>query len=168
MRTSGQQHGRRSPCKSFERPTCIRRSLVSTSFPSVIQQIHSLRASGVISSHTVCALGEDKSIFRTSAGILWTVPDETLFCIRFIMPIPYAPRALQANFSTVLGNGILSACLSGLSFVPSASNSRSTNRLLLCVFRGHEYSTTSTRTKPRIRTCVSHRSSKATHTAMAL
>ncbi len=51
------------PEVSFERPTSIRRSLVSCFFADSIQQIHSLRASGVISSHTANILGSDNKAF---------------------------------------------------------------------------------------------------------
>jgi hypothetical protein len=63
-----QQHGRRIPPFNFERPFLIRISRVSAFFPDVIQQIHSLRASGVMSSHTARAFGFDASAFRKSAG----------------------------------------------------------------------------------------------------
>lgn len=48
----------------------MRRSLVSDFFADVTQQIHSLRASGVMSFHAACASREALSIFRKSAGIL--------------------------------------------------------------------------------------------------
>jgi hypothetical protein len=56
------------------------------------QQIHSLRASGVISSHFVRAAGSETSAFRKSAGTLWTTPVESLFD----MPLLY-PRNLTAE-----------------------------------------------------------------------
>lgn len=43
-----------------------------------IQQIHSLRARTVISSHWVKAFGSEMSASRRSGGILWTVPEEIL------------------------------------------------------------------------------------------
>ncbi len=51
----------------------MRMLLVSTFFPEVTQQIHSLRASGVISSHTARALGIEATAFRKSAGSLCIV-----------------------------------------------------------------------------------------------
>jgi hypothetical protein len=49
------------------------------------QQIHSLRASGVISSHAASATGLEVRVFRKSAGILCTTPPEIslLFTIGF-------------------------------------------------------------------------------------
>lgn len=43
-----QQHGRRSPCLSFDRPTSMRRARVSSRPVERIQRIHSQRAIGVI------------------------------------------------------------------------------------------------------------------------
>src|SRR6202035_1628420 len=45
-----------------------------------IQHIHSLRASGVISSHAVNACGSDVSVFFKSAGTSCTTPLEIFFC----------------------------------------------------------------------------------------
>ncbi len=50
----------------------IRRRLVSSFLADVTQQIHSLRAKGVISAHTSVTIGSDSIAFRKSAGILWT------------------------------------------------------------------------------------------------
>jgi hypothetical protein len=41
---------------------------VSAFAPEVIQQIHSLRAKGVMSFHTACAFGAPASAFCKSAG----------------------------------------------------------------------------------------------------
>ena len=43
---------------------------VSDFLPDITQQIHSLRASGVISFHVVCAAGVEARAFRKSPGIL--------------------------------------------------------------------------------------------------
>src|SRR3989344_3488004 len=72
-----QQHGLRIPPLSFESPFLIRIFLVSAFLPEVTQQIHSLRASGVISSHTARAFGAEKIAFRQSSGILCTCPRAT-------------------------------------------------------------------------------------------
>ena len=81
-----QQHGLRIPPVSFEIPFLIRIFRVSSFLPDVTQQIHSLRASGVISSHTIKAFGEEMSAFRKSSGNLCTVPVATPFVImRYIL-----------------------------------------------------------------------------------
>jgi hypothetical protein len=74
-----QQQGLRIPPLSFESAFSIRILLVSTFLPDVTQQIHSLRASGVISSHTARAAGIEIRALRKSAGILCTVPVEISF-----------------------------------------------------------------------------------------
>ena len=76
-----QQQGRRIPPLSFERPFLIRISLVSAFLPDVTQQIHSLRASGVISSHAAFAVVSDISAFRKSVGTLCTAPPDILFLV---------------------------------------------------------------------------------------
>jgi preprotein translocase subunit SecG len=68
-----QQQGRRIPSASFARVLWIRRLLVSGFLADSIQQIHSLRASGVISSHAVRAAGVAMRVLRKSAGILCTI-----------------------------------------------------------------------------------------------
>ena len=57
-----------------------RRPLVSAFLADSIQQIHSLRASGVISSHAVNACGSEVRAFFKSAGIWCTTPPEIFFC----------------------------------------------------------------------------------------
>src|SRR5579864_6959362 len=76
----GQQQGRRFPSLRLEQPHSIRRLLVSAFFADSIQHIHSLRASGVISSHAVNAGGSDVSAFLKSAGTSCTTPLEIFFC----------------------------------------------------------------------------------------
>jgi len=68
-----QQHGRRIPPLSFESAFAMRILLVSALLPEITQQIHSLRASGVMSSHVLSAAGTDAIAFRKSAGSLWSV-----------------------------------------------------------------------------------------------
>ena len=48
----------------------MRRLRVSSFFAEVTQQIHSLRANGVMSSHTPFATESDSIAFRKSAGSL--------------------------------------------------------------------------------------------------
>lgn len=50
----------------------MRRARVSSFFADVTQQIHSLRASGVISAQIAFATASDSIALRISAGILWT------------------------------------------------------------------------------------------------
>src|SRR6202040_1844913 len=68
--------GRRFPSLRLEQPPSIRRLLVSAFLADSIQHIHSLRASGVISSHAVNAYGSDASAFFKSAGASCTTPLE--------------------------------------------------------------------------------------------
>jgi hypothetical protein len=72
----GQQHGRRIPSLSSEHTlsTCCR--LVSSFLTEMVQQIHSLRASGVMSSQAASAFASDVSAFRRSAGRSCTTPPE--------------------------------------------------------------------------------------------
>jgi hypothetical protein len=72
----GQQHGRRIPSLSSEHTlsTCCR--LVSSFLTEMVQQIHSLRASGVMSSQAANAFASEASAFRRSAGSLCATPSE--------------------------------------------------------------------------------------------
>jgi hypothetical protein len=64
-----QQHGRRFPSSSWTiiRSTCS--CLVSRFLTKVTQQIHSLRASGVMLSHAARAFRREARALRISAGI---------------------------------------------------------------------------------------------------
>jgi len=53
----------------------MRRFLVSSFFAEVTQQIHSLRARGVMLAHASVTIASDSIALRKSAGILCTVPD---------------------------------------------------------------------------------------------
>jgi hypothetical protein len=64
-----QQHGRRRPLRILSKPTAIRRILVPSFFAEVTQQIHSFRASGVISAQTPFTVRSDSIAFRRSTGI---------------------------------------------------------------------------------------------------
>ena len=74
----GQQQGRRFPSTSSLLVLSIRWLRVSRFLASSIQQIHSLRASGVMFSHAACALKEDIRAFFKSAGTGWTMPSASL------------------------------------------------------------------------------------------
>src|SRR3989344_4108618 len=76
-----QQQGLRIPPRSFESAFLIRILLVSAFLPDVTQQIHSLRASGVISSHTARAAGIEIIARRKSAGSLCTTPVASAFLL---------------------------------------------------------------------------------------
>jgi hypothetical protein len=52
----------------------MRRFLVASCLAEVTQQIHSFRASGVISAQRLLAVASDAMARRRSAGTLWTVP----------------------------------------------------------------------------------------------
>jgi hypothetical protein len=75
----GQQHGLRMPPRSISMPTSMRRFLVSSFLADVTQQIHSFRASGVISVQRLFAAASDSMAFRKSAGSLCTVPPRESF-----------------------------------------------------------------------------------------
>jgi len=55
--------------------------LVSGFLTEITQQIHSLRASGVMSSHFARAAGSERSTFRKSAGTACTAPPEMAFLV---------------------------------------------------------------------------------------
>src|ERR1700741_4593951 len=55
--------------------------LVSGFLTEITQQIHSLRASGVISSHFACATESEMRTFRKSGGTLCTAPGELAFLL---------------------------------------------------------------------------------------
>jgi hypothetical protein len=62
------------PLRILSRPTVIRRFLVSSFLADVTQQIHSLRASGVMSAHTSLAMESASMALRKSAGIRCIMP----------------------------------------------------------------------------------------------
>src|SRR5438132_2620118 len=68
--------------------------LVSGFLTEVTQQIHSLRASGVISSHLARAAGSEMRTFRKSAGTLCTAPGEIVFLVMDFILYRYAIRFL--------------------------------------------------------------------------
>ena len=78
----GQQQGLRFPSLRLEQPHSIRRVLVSAFLANSIQQIHSLRARGVMSSHVSKAFASEVSAIFRSAGRSWTTPPEISFALR--------------------------------------------------------------------------------------
>ena len=57
---------------------CLR---VSGFLTEITQQIHSLRASGVMSNHSARAIASETRAFRKSAGTLCTAPREIAFLV---------------------------------------------------------------------------------------
>jgi len=77
------------PDFSFESAFPILIPRVSARFPEVTQQIHSFRASGVMSSHTESAAGADLRAFLKSEGSVCTPPPGIPFsAIELILPMP--------------------------------------------------------------------------------
>src|SRR5438874_13218682 len=72
-----QQHGRRFPSSSSDRNRWMCWLLVSAFFGQSTQQIHSLRARGVRSSHAARAFGVAIKTPLKSIGTVWTTPPET-------------------------------------------------------------------------------------------
>src|SRR5213080_4961667 len=72
-----QQHGRRFPSSSSDRNRSTCWLLVSAFFGQSTQQIHSLRARGVRSSHAARAFGVAIKTPLKSIGTVWTTPPET-------------------------------------------------------------------------------------------
>lgn len=64
----GQQHGLRMPPRILSMPTSMRRFLVASCLAEVTQQIHSFRASGLMSAQRLLAVALDSMAFRRSAG----------------------------------------------------------------------------------------------------
>jgi hypothetical protein len=64
--------------------------LVSGFLTEITQQIHSLRARGVISSHFARAAGSEMRTFRKSAGTLCTAPCEIAFLVMDFILYRYA------------------------------------------------------------------------------
>ena len=77
-----QQQGRRIPPLSLERAFWMRISLVSAFLPEVTQQIHSLRARGVMSSQIDCVALVEATAFRRSTGRVWTCLAEAFGVVR--------------------------------------------------------------------------------------
>ncbi len=84
-----QQHGRRLPLVRFSLRMRRRRTLVSSFLAEVTQQIHSLRASGVISLQVASAGVIVVRILRKSAGTVCTVPAGILVFVVFAINLLY-------------------------------------------------------------------------------
>lgn len=76
-----QQQGRRIPSLSSVRVLSTCSFLVSGFLTEITQQIHSLRASAVRSSHAASASGSEVKTSRKSAGILCTTPLDITFLV---------------------------------------------------------------------------------------
>jgi hypothetical protein len=98
----GQQQGLRFPSLRLERPHSIRRVLVFGFLADSIQQIHSFRASGVMSSHVSNALASEVSAFFRSAGRSWTTPLRSSLRSKF-GPQVYSSLHFSEPRSTGLG-----------------------------------------------------------------
>ena len=64
--------------------------LVSGFFTDITQQIHSLRASGVMSSHFARAASSETSASRKSAGTLCTMPEDSFAAMPTLYTCPPA------------------------------------------------------------------------------
>lgn len=76
-----QQQGRRFPSASSVIVRLTWFFLVSAVLTDIVQQIHSLRARGVIFSHASKAFGEATKTFCKSVGSLWATPPATSFWV---------------------------------------------------------------------------------------
>ena len=98
------RQGRRIPSLSSVRTRSMCCLLVSGFLTEITQQIHSLRASGVMSSHCARATGSEMSTFRKSAGTRCTAPGEIAFLVMdFILQryaISLGSRALEYSSSS--------------------------------------------------------------------
>ena len=92
----GQQHGLRMPPRSLSMPTSMRRLLVSSFLADVTQQIHSFRASGVISTQRLLAAALDSMALRRSAGSVWIVPP-VIFFVVIRRTVPISPNVELTN-----------------------------------------------------------------------
>lgn len=114
-----QQHGRRMRDASFEIPTSIRRVLVSDFFADSTQQIHSFRASGVISSQSDRTFWFARIALRKSFGSLCTVP---LGRVCFIHPFHQTLRHESRINILLLLNRIIYANIGVLFLMNPKSN----------------------------------------------
>jgi hypothetical protein len=90
------------PSLRLSQPHSIRRLLLSAFFADSIQQIHSLRASGVMSSHAASTCGSDRRASRKSAGTLCTTP-AIGFLARFFGKLKRRPPADLRHIRTYAG-----------------------------------------------------------------
>ena len=87
------------PPESFDMAFSMRIPRVSASLPDVTQQIHSLRARGVVASHVVLAFGLEKTAFFKSAGSLWGRVD--MACIIAIFCTAWYDRSMQKTATRI-------------------------------------------------------------------
>lgn len=92
----GQQQGRRFPSFNSEHTLSIWLALVSGFLTDVVQQIHSLRASGVRLFHLRRAFGSQVNAFRRSVGTSCTTPVAISWCL-FAIGAPFE-RCLNDPF----------------------------------------------------------------------
>jgi hypothetical protein len=95
----GQQQGRRIPSLSSVRTRSMCCLRVSGFLTEITQHIHSLRASGVISSHFASAAESEMRTVRKSAGTSCTAPGEIVFLV-----MDFILRRLQSAW------GVLGCC----------------------------------------------------------
>ena len=88
----------------------ILRSLVSDFFADSIQHIHSLRASGVIRSHTESTAGAEINIFRRSAGTSCTTPVAIFFVIESLYQKNRPRERVIAKRGPFYYNSLLGDC----------------------------------------------------------
>ena len=82
-----QQHGLRMPSLSSVRTRSTCCCLVSGFFTEMVQHIHSLRASGVRSSHAASASASAARVVRKSSGKSWTTPPEITLSVIYKMAL---------------------------------------------------------------------------------
>src|SRR5262245_66258169 len=70
----------------------MRRFLVSSFLADVTQQIHSFRASGVISAQRLFAAGSDSMALRKSDGSLWIAPPAIALVVIRQLRRPYVAQ----------------------------------------------------------------------------
>src|SRR5437762_6249461 len=76
--------------------------LVSGCFTESAQQIHSLRARGVRSSHAALASASEARVFRKSSGNAWTTPPEISLLV-IVIRLSYYTRASLARIAGANG-----------------------------------------------------------------
>src|SRR3989440_12128267 len=97
-----QQQGRRMPSLSSVRTLSTCCLLVSGFFTEIAQQIHSLRARGVRSSHEALASASAARVFRKSSGKSWTTPPEISLLV-IVIRLSYYTRASLARIAGANG-----------------------------------------------------------------
>src|SRR4051812_30068586 len=96
------------PPLSFESAFSMRMPRVSAFLPDVTQHIHSLRASGVTSSHAASARGVEMRASFRSAGRGCTVPFEIGFAFT-VMNLFYQMSDLYKKLSLPIGRDAMAA-----------------------------------------------------------